>query len=489
MIFASASPQDTENFARTLALYARPGMVLLLEGDLGAGKSTFARAFIRALAGGTEDFDIPSPTFSLVQIYDNTRVLVAHVDLYRLSADAEADELGLDELSASHLLLIEWPRAAQKSISPDTLHLQFSGSGETRTIKLTPQGLWQKILTRNAALERFLTSSGIDPQTRHFFEGDASARRYEKVKQGDETRLLMDMPPRVDGPNVKDGKPYAVIAHSAEGLHNVIAVNEQLSAMGYGAPKIFAHDLTHGFALVEDLGSRVYRDMMRSGENMDEPMNAAIAVLADIAQRPWPQTLPPYDIEAQLIEVDLLPVWFHKHVHKSEPPQALRDSFETIWRKLLPETQIANPVWVLRDYHSPNLIWLPERQGLSRVGLIDTQDALLGHPAYDLASLLQDARTDIDFDWADKLYAHYLSLRPGLDQDEFARGYAILGAQRASKILGIFARLNFRDGKPHYLQHMPRVSRYLARNLQHPVLHELKAWYETHMPEALHIGH
>jgi len=489
MIVTSASPHETEGLARTLALYARPGSVLLLEGDLGAGKSTFARAFIRALAGGNESFDIPSPTFSLVQTYDNTRVPVAHVDLYRLSADAEAEELGLDELARTHVLLIEWPRAAQKTISPDTLHLALSGSGEKRRIGLTPSGIWQRILGRNAALEAFLKVSGVDSATRRFFEGDASARRYEKVTVKGETRVLMDMAPRIDGPPVKDGKPYAVIAHSAEGLHNVVQVNDQLEVMGYGAPHIYERDLKNGFALLEDLGSNVYRDMIRSGVDMKQPMQAAIEVLADIAARDWPQTLPPYDIDAQLIEVDLLPSWFHVHVHKQPSPQALRDSFEAIWRELLPETQLKNPVWTLRDYHSPNLIWLPEREGFKRVGLIDTQDALLGHPAYDLASLLQDARTDIAFDWADELYAAYVRLRPGLDTDAFARAYAILGAQRTSKILGIFARLNMRDGKPAYIQHMPRVSRYLARSLQHPVLSELKLWYETHMPEALAIGH
>ena len=158
---------------------------------------------------------------------------------------------------------------------------------------------------------------------------------------------------------------------------------------------------------------------------------------------------------------------------------------------VLPLAVSPKPAWTLRDFHSPNLIWRPQEQGLKRIGLIDTQDAVLGHPAYDLASLLQDARVDIAFDFADALYAHYVSFRDengSFDQNEFARAYAILGAQRATKILGIFARLNERDGKPQYLQHMRRVSRYLARNLQHPVLAEIKRWYETEMPAALDVG-
>ena len=123
--------------------------------------------------------------------------------------------------------------------------------------------------------------------------------------------------------------------------------------------------------------------------------------------------------------------------------------------------------------------------GLARVGLIDTQDTVLGHPAYDLASLLQDARTDIAFPWADELFAHYCALRPGLNRADFAADFAILGAQRATKILGIFARLSKRDGKHGYLRHMPRVSGYLERNLAHPSLFELRLWFDNHLPRTV----
>jgi aminoglycoside/choline kinase family phosphotransferase len=139
----------------------------------------------------------------------------------------------------------------------------------------------------------------------------------------------------------------------------------------------------------------------------------------------------------------------------------------------------------LRDYHSPNLLWLREREGLKRVGLIDTQDCLLGHPAYDLASMLQDARVDVDFAFADELYAHYCRLRggdPDFDRQDFDAAFAVLGAQRATKILGIFARLSKRDGKHGYLRHIPRVSRYLERDLAHPKLQPLKAWFDRHLP-------
>jgi aminoglycoside/choline kinase family phosphotransferase len=141
---------------------------------------------------------------------------------------------------------------------------------------------------------------------------------------------------------------------------------------------------------------------------------------------------------------------------------------------------------VLRDFHSPNLLWLAEREGVARVGLLDFQDAVLGSPAYDVASLLMDARVDVSEVMELKLLARYAIGRkardPGFDPVRFAGRYAVLGAQRATKILGIFARLDRRDRKPQYLRHLPRVWNYLLRSLQHPALAELQNWYLTHVP-------
>jgi N-acetylmuramate 1-kinase len=481
----------TENFAKLLSLWARPGMIINLQGDLGAGKSTFARAFIRALARPDEEFDVPSPSFALVQLYDNTRVSVAHVDLYRLSNSNEVVELGLAELATNHIILVEWPERMSEALTENTLNLKFSGNGETRQIELEAKGAWQSSLQRNAGIENFLLKTKWQNAERVFLEGDASSRRYEMLHNNNLQTILMDMPHRPDGPPVKDGKPYSAVAHLAEGLSAVVDVNKQLVDFGYSAARIDEHDLALGLALIEDLGPNVYGRMMLSGANMEEPMKQAVAVLADMTTKPWPSSLPRYDISAQLIEVDLLPSWFWPHIHESSPQPELNASYEKIWRKILPLVEYKKPHWVLRDFHSPNLIWIPDRVGLNRVGLIDTQDAVLGHPAYDLVSMLQDARVDIDFTWADELYRYYETLRRSqgvFEAEEFQAAYAILGAQRATKILGIFARLAKRDGKHGYLKHMPRVSRYLARNLAHPALTELQQWYKQNMPEALTVG-
>ncbi len=483
------SPAETEKFAEIVSLWAGPGQLILLSGDLGAGKSTFARAFIKSMAVGTDDFDIPSPSFSLLQTYDNTRLLIAHVDLYRLNSTAEAAELGIDELIPTHVVLVEWPDRLPE-FEAQILHLHFLGTGNTRHVKLVGEGAWVEALLRNEAVEKFLETSKWKDSPRKFLEGDASARRYETVTLNGSTSILMDMPQKPDGPPVRNGKPYSAIAHLAEGISSVVNANEVLLAQGYSTPIIATTDIGNGLAIIENLGTSVFGNMMRSGLDMHEPMQTAVAMLADMATKEWPVTIPSYDVEAQVIETDLLISWFWKFLHGREPAQSLHDSFEKIWRQILPLTNYEKSHWVLRDFHSPNLIWIPERKGLQRVGLIDTQDAVLGHPAYDLASLLQDARVDIEFAWADELYDHYETLRRQqgpFDKDEFSAAFAVLGAQRATKILGIFARLAMRDGKPAYLKHMPRVSHYLKRNLEHPALAPLKIWYLHHIPEALNV--
>jgi tRNA threonylcarbamoyl adenosine modification protein YjeE len=496
-----SSPEELEALAGDLSLMAGPGLAVLIMGDLGAGKTTFARAFIRALAPGTPDLEVPSPTFTLLQTYGETRVAVAHADFYRLSAASEAAELGLDELVASHVLLVEWPERGMVPDLPDFLLVTLTGSGAAREIVLEGHGAWATLLRRHRAIVSFLERSGWGDARRTFFEGDASFRRYERLEAGERRAILMDMPARPDGPPVKDGLPYSAVAHLAEDIRRVAAVNGELLRRGYSAPAIEAIDLDQGLAIIEDLGPLVYGTMMAEGRDMDEAQRAAVALLADMAAQEWPQEVPvgqgetlriqPYDEAAQLIEADLLPQWFWPYRHGVAVPEALREEFAGLWREVLPISRSVRPVWTLRDYHSPNLIWMPERSGLRRVGLIDTQDCVLGHPAYDLASLLQDARVDIEAATERRLLAHYVALRQqaaGFDRAAFEQAYAVLGAQRATKILGIFARLSKRDGKHGYLRHLPRVSGYLERDLAHPALARLRAWFDRHLPAAARVA-
>jgi N-acetylmuramate 1-kinase len=433
-----------------------------------------------------------------VQSYTETRVPVFHADLYRLKEADEIDELGLAELTRHSFGLVEWADKLAGPLSGDTLEIAFSGSGSARRAVMKAHGAWISILQRNAALASFVGENAFAGGNRLFFEGDASARRYETVMHNGTRVLLMDMPVRPDGPPVKNGKPYSQIAHLAEGITAVIAINKHLVALGYSAPRILQEDIGNGLALIEPLGDKVFGKMMLAGEDMREPMKTAASVLADMTQYDWP-ALPEaapglahrvhsYDRDAQLIEVDLMPSWFIPHVRGVEATDEQKQSFADAWNRVLPLAVPAKPVWAIRDYHSPNLLWIPERHGLKRVGIIDSQDALLGHPAYDLVSMSQDARVDVSPDTEAEIFEHYCKERAvmgAFDRNDFETAYAVLGAQRASKILGIFARLNKRDGKPGYLKHIPRMKRYLAKNLGHAALKPVKDWVKLHAPEAL----
>jgi hypothetical protein len=231
---------------------------------------------------------------------------------------------------------------------------------------------------------------------------------------------------------------------------------------------------------------------------MRDLYGAAVDVLLAIVARPQseilpiegqaPYRLPHYDAGALLTEATLLIDWFWPALHGKKVPDALRKEFTGLWLPLLEDAATADKTLVLRDYHSPNLMWLTEREGLRKVGILDFQDALIGCAAYDLVSLLQDARLDVPEALEAELLARYCAARSAKEKqfssDRFRALYATLGAQRNSKILGIFARLAKRDGKRGYLAHIPRVARYLARNLDHPALARLKVWCARELPDA-----
>jgi aminoglycoside/choline kinase family phosphotransferase len=190
-------------------------------------------------------------------------------------------------------------------------------------------------------------------------------------------------------------------------------------------------------------------------------------------------------MDAYLIEAELLLDWYLPRLGVTVTDE-VRADYVALWRDALLVAIDAPPTWVLRDFHSPNLIWLPDRMDAARVGLLDFQDAIMGPAAYDLASLLQDARVDVPELMEVALLGRYVKERAAREGNFqpalFIELYATLAAQRASKILGIFARLDRRDGKPQYLRHMPRVWGYLQRSLAHPSLRTLQDWYSLNVP-------
>lgn len=485
-----ADEAATAWLGRDLALTLRAGDVLALSGDLGAGKTTLARALIRANAGNPE-LDVPSPTFTLVQSYEG-RLPVHHFDLYRLSGPTELDELGFDEALAGGAAVIEWPERAGNRLPASTVLVELRHEGDGRRAVLSGSGPAFERVARSVAIRDFLQTAGAGEVERKAFPGDASARAYEIIEApGAPAKILMNSPHLVLGPPVKDGKPYAIIAHTAQTVTAFVAIARALRERGIAAPEVFAADLDQGFLLIEHLGSGHFLDA--AGQPVAERYAAAAALLAPLHRRPWQSRLeatpgvfhdmPPFDRDALMIEVDLLLDWYVPWKSGRTADATLRADFAAAWTAVFDRLDATEQGLVMRDYHSPNLIWRNDRSGSERLGVLDFQDALIGPTAYDVASLAMDARVTVPEAIERSTVDAYVAARQDdatFDETAFREAYAITAAQRNTKILGIFVRLNQRDGKPAYLRHLPRIRAYLRRALAHSALTPVAELYERH---------
>jgi len=489
--------QAMVRFMTDVAIALEPGDLVTLSGDLGAGKTTFARALIRYLAGD-QTVEVPSPTFTLMQTYELPRFVLVHADLYRLSGAAELAELGFDDLPEGAVVLLEWPDRAAGFLPPNRLDITFTLApqlgAEGRNVRFIGYGAFAARAERIAVVRAFLEESGYGEAHRERMQGDASTRIFERLALGEQTTILMDAPRRPDGPPVRDGKPYSAIAHLAEDTIPYVALAAGLRSHFLSAPAILHADLDRGLVIMEDLGAERIVSVEPPAP-IEERYGVAVELLASLHSQKLPDSLPVaphldyrlprYDFGAFMIEAELMLDWYL--VRAGAPASsAVREAFVLLWREALAPAMEATPTWVLRDYHSPNLLWLPERNDLARIGVLDFQDTLIGPPAYDVASLLQDARVDVPEAMEVALLSRYIRARRkggrSFDITAFTRLYSTLAAQRATKIIGIFARLDRRDGKPQYLRHLPRIWNYLQRALAHPELASLKVWYEANVP-------
>jgi tRNA threonylcarbamoyl adenosine modification protein YjeE len=494
---ALSNETATAHLMADLALLIGPGDVITLSGDLGAGKTAAARAMIRYLAGD-DTIEVPSPTFTLAQSYDLAPFPLIHADLYRVNDPMELEEIGLSPLPEGTLALIEWPERAPDALPEDRIDIAFShrpALGSTaRAAEITGYGKAAAQVARLSSLRKFLSDAGFLDAARQRMAGDASTRSYARLIRDDGVVILMNSPRRPDGPAIYAGKSYSAAVHLAEDVRPFVAIDGGLRERGFSAPAIHHADLDSGFLITEDFGSEgvIEGDPPRP---IAERYEAATDMLAALHREPLPEKLPLaqeftyaiplFDTDALLVEIGLMLEWYLPD-RGAEPSDDLRAEFVTLWRDLLAKPAAAPRTWVMRDFHSPNLIWLAEREGIARVGIIDFQDAVLGPAAYDLVSLLQDARIDVPEQLELSLFAHYVKARRAADESfdaaQFAELYAIMSAQRNTRLLGTFARLNRRDGKPQYLRHQPRIWTYLNRSLAHPALARLKQWYSANVP-------
>jgi aminoglycoside/choline kinase family phosphotransferase len=299
---------------------------------------------------------------------------------------------------------------------------------------------------------------------------DASFRRYYRLRGNGRSAIVMDAPPPQE-----DVGPF-------------VAVSALLRGLGFSAPEVLAEDRSAGFLLIEDFGDDTYTRLLDRGAKETALYTLAVDTLVALQQataiRRSPDPLPPYDEARLLSEAALLVDWYMPAALGAAPPACLRDDYLAVWRAVLPHAALAGDTLVLRDYHVDNLMLLPDRRGVQRCGLLDFQDAVCGPASYDLVSLLGDARRDVPAALRQTMIDRYFAAFPALDRPAFLRSAAILAAQRNCKILGIFARLWRRDGKPGYLGHIPRVWRLLEQELDHPVLTPIALWLDRHLPRS-----
>lgn len=368
------------------------------------------------------------------------------------------------------------------------------------------------MIRRKKELEKFLSKTEFSGAELYPLAGDASARRYVRVVLGDRHTIVMDTPAE------------------GENFHNFVAIAESLYLNGYSAPKILARDMQAGFLLLEDFGENSFTQVLIRDLNCtslkvtptlfsslqgDSKGGGGVAIQKENCQKEdritspsayndsgmentlycaavdllvqWYKSpvknlppLPLYDEELYLREVSLFPDWFLPKILGEHRASELRSEYMNIWRGILSSANLSKEIFVHRDFHADNLMWLGERSGAKRVGLLDFQDGVFGDAAYDMVSLLEDARRDVSLELAESMIARYLS-ETGIDEGNFRTAYDILGAQRNSKIIGIFVRLAVRDGKDGYLKFLPLVWSYLQRDVANPLLKDLRKWLKTNV--------
>ncbi|MEM6602410.1 MAG: phosphotransferase [Pseudomonadota bacterium] len=332
---------------------------------------------------------------------------------------------------------------------------------------------------RDAEREKFLKNAGYAHHDIARLKGDASKRIFSRLTKSGKSFILVDASPLL-------GEEPAAYA----------ALTMYLLKNGLKCPQILAEDVYQGFFIVEDFGDNLFSQLLKNADKSteEELYKAAIDVLVALQKSPiedvvsyedFSHKLQLFNIDRLIAEARLFTDWYIPELTRRPVSYAARDEFTAIFRGLLLPVVNEQKVVVLRDYHADNLMWFPDQKDIERVGLLDYQDAVIGNPAYDVVSLLQDARRPIASSLQKKMIDYYLSQSDLLSKEDFMRCYNILGAQRNIKILGIFMRLFVVDKKSDYLAFLPTVWGYLEEDLAQPELKPLKDWFDRWLPLPL----
>ncbi|MBT5818708.1 MAG: phosphotransferase [Proteobacteria bacterium] len=317
---------------------------------------------------------------------------------------------------------------------------------------------------RDAQRRAFLSETDFTDSHLVPMQQDASFRRYFRLDDGEHGWLLMDAPP------------------DTENLTAWLDIRSHLADLGLRTPAVLRSDVPHGFALIEDFGDQTFTRLLDGGEAPDELYAQATNLLTHLHRQPnvFLDALKPYDLDALMAEAILLPDWFLPLIFGKPIAAEDRNRYCQIWEKVFASLPTPAISLVLRDFHVDNLIRVPADLPLQAIGLLDFQDALIGPMAYDLMSLLEDARRDLPPGLAEQMQQRYFEAMPLLEMENFKLWYRVLAAQRHCKVAGIFSRLALRDNKSNYLAHVPRVLHLLQTHLDEPLLWPLAEWLRAH---------
>ncbi|MDB4225408.1 MAG: tRNA (adenosine(37)-N6)-threonylcarbamoyltransferase complex ATPase subunit type 1 TsaE [Alphaproteobacteria bacterium] len=483
--FLINSLKDTEALAKEVSLILQKGDFISLIGELGSGKTTLTKYIVNSVCEHNQE--VTSPTFNLSQTYPTQRCPITHYDLYRIEDYADLEEIGFNEALEEGVVIIEWAEKFSDELPKDRLQIKIEDNGRNkRIIHITGYGSWEKRLKRNIHLNSFIAQCNLEVVDRNWMKGDASERSYQRIITNNNSYVVMNHNQRKNKQN-----PTKL----AEGLEAFILINYHLENLGVKVPKIIKIDRKNSFLLLEDLGNIQYSQIDLSGNDTFDYYLPAVESLV-LIQNFYPKKslehdgmkhiLNSYDNNIYLEEVKLLTNWYWPYKKSTLCKANAYNEYISIWLALISKISQSSSL-TLRDFHSPNLLWVDNEKGLRRCGIIDFQDALIGHPLYDVISLTQDARIDINKELETQILNYYIELKysesPKDLRADIMQDYYIIATQRCFKILGVFARLAMSNNSPEYLLHMPRIIGYIERNFENEILRDLKEWFERNFKE------
>lgn len=486
--YISQNLSDLEKLAKELAPLLNVGGVMTLNGQIGAGKTTLAKLIIQQLTQ-TPLEDIVSPTFNLYHTYNKGSLEIAHYDFYRIESEMELHEIDLNESFTDKICIIEWADKFKDLLPKDRIEIFINHTKNKRVYRINPLGKFREVVSNRARIENFLVGLDINFTELQRLPGDASKRNYYRVMSSDNTMILMDATQESD-------------IKSKTGLNNgiddFIKIQEYLDSIEVRVPKLIVRNKIDSIILEEDLGEYAYTDMLTK-ENYQKLYNPAIKTLIHISNINHPKNistssrphyLKEFDLDIYLNEAETFIDYYWPFIHGKQCNADKKREFTHIMAEVY--SNLTNDkTLMLRDFHSPNLLFLENENGFRKCAVIDFQDALFGHPLYDLVSLTNDARITIDEYQEKYLIGLYKKDFPfknfQFDDSSFMQQYHILGVQRSIKILGIFARLAILETNQNYLVHMPRVICYIKRIMQSGSVQTLACWLNQNFKETFDV--